>query len=309
MNIQPIKPNPVVFCFGEVLWDIFPNGTQAGGAPFNVAYHLRKMGVDSRAISRVGADRLGMSLQKKIKEWGFPEQYLQIDQNNPTGTVLASFDAQGEAHYDIIYPVAYDFIENTQGLEEKVSLADAFVFGSLIARGITSRNTLFSLLEAASLKIFDVNLREPYCDFEIIKTLMHQSDIVKMNKAEMIRLLEFLAIPFTNEYDAVRMIQDRFQLDEVLISKGSKGALYFKGQNDYFTAAFPIEVADTVGSGDAFLAGFISKRIQNVSPASMMQTAVGLGAFITAQKGACPTYQKSDFENFLDCNHPTRPLR
>lgn len=308
MNSQEIKSNPIVFCFGEVLWDIFPSGAKAGGAPFNVAYNLRKLGVDSRAISRVGTDELGVSLQNLVKGWGFPDAYIQKDANNPTGTVQANFDAQNEAHYDIVYPVAYDFIECSKELLDEVRAADAFVFGSLIARGTKSRQTLLSLLEVAQLKIFDVNLREPYCDFEIIQTLMHQSDIVKMNKAEMIRLLEFLLVPFTNEYDAVRWIQEHFQLKEVLISKGSKGALYFNEQNDYFTPAFPIEVADTVGSGDAFLAGFISKRIQNALPEPMMQTAVGLGAFITAQNGACPSYQKSDFEAFLASQKAIDPL-
>ncbi|WP_432671220.1 carbohydrate kinase family protein [Flavobacterium sp. SM2513] len=293
-----LKSNNTVFCFGEVLWDIFPDGTTAGGAPFNVAYNLRKMGVDSRAISRVGNDSLGIKLQNQIKAWGFPEKYLQIDATQPTGTVLAHFDADNEAHYDIVYPVAYDFIANTEGLATEVSQAAAFVFGSLIARGDVSRTTLFSLLEAAKLKIFDVNLREPYCDFKLIEALLHQSDIVKMNKAEMKRLLEYLTIPYTNEQDAIFYIQDFFKLEEVLISKGSKGALYHDGRANYEVPALPIEIADTVGSGDAFLAGFISKRIQNAPPQEIMKRAVALGAFITSKAGACPDYKWSDFEKF-----------
>lgn len=293
-----LKSNNKVFCFGEVLWDIFPDGTRAGGAPFNVAYNLRKMGIDSRAISRIGNDALGTKLQSQIKEWGFPEKYLQVDNNQPTGTVLAHFDADNEAHYDIVYPVAYDFIELKDGLATEVSQAEAFVFGSLIARGEVSRTTLFSLLEAAKLKIFDVNLREPYCDFKLIEALLHQSDIVKMNKAEMKRLLEFLNISYTNEHDAIRFIQDFFKLNEVLISKGSKGALYYDGNKNYKAQAIPIEVADTVGSGDAFLAGFTSKRIHNAPAEEIMKRAVALGAFITSKAGACPNYDLETFENF-----------
>lgn len=291
--------NKIVFCFGEVLWDIFPSGTRAGGAPFNVAYHLRKMGVNSRTISRIGDDELGRSLQTKIKNWGFSDNYLQVDTNHPTGTVHAHIDEHNEAHYDIVFPVAYDFIACSDALEQEVSDADAFVFGSLIARATTSRNTLFRLLEVAKLKIFDINLREPYCDFNVIEALLHKTDIAKMNKDEMMRLLAHLKVFYSDEHDAVRYIQDHFKIDEVLISKGSKGALYYDGYKDYFVPALSVDVADTVGSGDSFLAGFISKRIINAPPQEIMERAVTLGAFITSHHGACPDYQRKDFEDFL----------
>jgi fructokinase len=294
--------NNKVICFGEVLWDIFPGASRAGGAPFNVAYNLRKLGVDSRAISRVGDDELGRTLENKLLEWGFPKGYLQIDPSHPTGTVIANFDEYKEAHYNILYPVAYDYIEQTAGLPDEVSQAAAFVFGSLIARSELSRNTLFSLLEAAKLKVFDINLREPYCDFEVIESLMHKSDIVKMNKSELRRMLEHLGVSYTKEYDAVRFIQEHFNLNEVLLSIGSKGAIYYKGQLDYFTPAIPIMVADTVGSGDAFLAGFISKRINNAPPIEIINYAVALGAYITSQEGACPEYTLADFNRFVSDN-------
>ncbi len=51
--------NSYVVCFGEILWDIFPSGTKAGGAPFNVAYNLNKMGAEVKMISKVGNDTLG----------------------------------------------------------------------------------------------------------------------------------------------------------------------------------------------------------------------------------------------------------
>lgn len=292
--------NNVVFCFGEVLWDIFPDGARAGGAPFNVAYNLRKMGVDSRAISRVGNDDLGLSLGNKLKNWGFPQGYLQTDNVTPTGTVIAHIDEDNEAQYDIVSPAAWDFITNPQGLTEEVSRASAFVFGSLVTRYETSRNTLFSLVEAARFKIFDINLREPFCDFKVISELLHKADIVKMNKAEMKRVLDFMGTAYTTEHDAVRYIQDYFSVNEILISKGSKGALYYDGQEDYFAPAVPVTVKDTVGSGDAFLAGFISKRIHNAAPPEIMATATALGAFVTSQEGACPEYDYTDFKNFIN---------
>ncbi|WP_413532206.1 carbohydrate kinase family protein [Empedobacter brevis] len=289
-----------VFCFGEVLWDIFPSGAKVGGAPFNVAYNLKKMGVEPKILTRVGQDDLGISLRKQIKNWGLDDQYVQEDPNHNTGTVIADFDERGEAKYDIIYPVAYDFIEINNTIKEEISNSEAFVFGSLISRHSVSANSLFEALEASNLKIFDVNLREPYCDFKVIEQLLHKSDIVKMNKAELRSVLAHINVSYESEYDSVRFFQDHYKVSEVLISKGSKGALYYDGNQDYFAEALHIEVGDTVGSGDAFLAGFISKRIIKAAPQIIMQRAVELGAFITTKLGACPEYNFKDFEKFSE---------
>lgn len=82
-----------IACFGEVLWDIFPGSQRrAGGAPFNVAYHLSKMGINANMISSVGNDELGNELLQKIKNWNISIDGIQISKTHPTSTVIASMD-------------------------------------------------------------------------------------------------------------------------------------------------------------------------------------------------------------------------
>ncbi|WP_337965563.1 carbohydrate kinase [uncultured Flavobacterium sp.] len=287
-----------IYCYGEVLWDIFPDGARAGGAPFNVAYNLMRMGVDAHMISRIGNDKLGRDLMKQLSDWNIATENTQIDNQYPTGTVLAHIDEHNEAHYDITEPVAWDFIEYRDDQINKVSNAAAFVFGSLITRGEKSRNTLFQLLEIAKFKVFDVNIRPPFFSVPVVKELLYKADLVKMNKAELRLILEFLGRDYVNEDDSIRYIQDEFNINEVLISKGSKGAIYYNGDDHYQALAVPVKIADTVGSGDAFLAGFLSKRITNSSPEEIMAQAVALGGFITSKEGACPSYTLTDFNAF-----------
>lgn len=289
-----------IYCFGEVLWDIFPEGARAGGAPFNVAYNLMRMGIDSHMISRVGNDKLGVDLMAQLTNWNIPIDDSQTDLHYPTGTVIAHIDEHNEAQYDIIKPVAWDFIEFRKDYIEKISNADAFVFGSLITRNETSRKTLFELLEIATYKVFDINIRPPHYSVPIINELLTKSDLVKMNKAELRLVLDFLDKSYENEDDAVHFVQDKFDIKEVLISKGSKGALYYNGDEHYAAPAVPVTVKDTVGSGDSFLAGFLSKRITGADPAEIMAQATALGAFITSKEGACPNYSLADFEQFKE---------
>lgn len=287
-------------CFGEVLWDIFPTASRAGGAPFNVAYNLDKMGIEVQMISKVGNDKLGNELLNQIKNWNISTDFIQIDNEKPTGTVIANFDEHGEAHYDIVENVAWDHIKITQEQKDLIQNSEAFVFGSLIARNEVSKNTLLKLIELSKFRVFDVNFRPPFIDFDLIKILLQKANLVKMNKAELRTIIEFLGEDYIDEDYSIRHIQKHFDLNEIVLTKGSKGARYFVGDKSYNFSAVSIEINDTVGSGDSFLAGFLSKRIQGKLPEEIMKQAVSLGAFITSKSGACPDYTYEEFKSFRE---------
>ena len=287
-------------CFGEVLWDIFPAGSRAGGAPFNVAYNLDKMGIEVQMISKVGNDDLGNELLDQIKNWNISTDFIQLDNEKPTGTVIANFDEHGEAHYDIVNDIAWDHIKVLPEHKELIINSEAFVFGSLIARNEESKNTLLELIEFSKFRVFDVNFRPPFIDFELIRTLLQKAHLVKMNKAELRTIIEFLGEEYIDEDNSIKYIQKHFDLNEIVLTKGSKGARYFVGDKSYTFSAVSIEVNDTVGSGDSFLAGFLSKRIQGKLPEEIMKQAVSLGAFITSKSGACPDYTYEEFKSFRE---------
>ena len=294
-----------VVCFGEVLWDIFPGGQRrAGGAPFNVAYHLFKMGIDANMISSVGNDELGHELLDQIKNWHISTAGIQVSDVHPTSTVVATMDENNDAQYDIVQDVAWDFIEVRPADQQLLHTTDALVFGSLATRHEKSKNTLFELIEASAYNVFDINLRPPYYDVQIIKDLLYKTQLAKFNKAELRMMLDFLGKTYHSEKDSINYLQDTFGMDEIIISKGSKGALYTHGDNFYLYPTVPIEVKDTVGSGDSFLAGFLSKRLERGTSADqIMLQAVSLGAFITAREGACPEYTLDEFIAFRE-SHP-----
>lgn len=289
---------PYILCFGEVLWDIFPEGSRAGGAPFNVAYNVHKTGIDVKVLSKTGNDNLGEKLREQIRNWGISTQLIQTDVLHPTSTVIAKIDEHNEASYEIVDNVAWDHIDYFPEYNELAANSEALVFGSLSSRNEKTRNTLLKLLDTAKLKIFDVNFRPPFIDAESIKTLLHKADIVKINKSELQQIIELTGGEFKTEEEAVKIIQEHFAVDEVVLTKGSEGARYFVHDKNYTLPAVPITVADTVGSGDAFLSGFISKRIFNEKPEEILRNAVSLGAFITSKSGACPDYDYSEFEEF-----------
>jgi fructokinase len=288
--------NHQVVCFGEVLWDILPTGAVPGGAPMNVAYHVHKQGKSPALITKIGVDDDGKKLLTIFNEFGVCTDYFQIDYDNPTGKVFAEPNEHNEVIYDIVKPVAWDFINYTDELTALVKNAGYFVFGSLAARNTTSRNTLYSLLEIARHKVLDINLRAPHYDKRIVKDLLIKADFVKMNQAEL-ELITGWFSKYTDLKDRMKNIRDQFNIQNLVVTMGGDGALLYMHDEIINHAGFKVDVTDTVGSGDAFLAGLLSKLIDKASPAAALDFASRLGAFIATQRGACPQYELENVEN------------
>lgn len=282
-----------VVCFGETLWDFLPGGKQPGGAPMNVAYHLGKLGKNPAIISRVGNDELGRELLRLMKEKNINTDYVQTDDDLPTSTVVARLTDNHEMVYDIVQNVAWDNIEYDDLLRAIVKEADYFVFGSLAARSARTRATLFQLLEMAKTKVLDINLRAPHYSRELIETMLAKADIVKLNEAELKLIIEWFRV-YSNDEDAIAFLQEKFDIHIMVVTKGSEGALLKVGNVLYSHEGYQVVVADTVGSGDSFLAGVLFQLIDHIPYEHILDFANKLGAFITTQKGACPVYQLNE---------------
>jgi fructokinase len=279
-----------VVCFGEMLWDVLPTGAKPGGAPMNVAYHLQKLGLPTAIISRVGADERGESLIDLLKKNDITTEYVQVDALHQTGVVLAKLNERAEASYDIVCPVAWDFIEAHEGLKKLVAEARYFVFGSLAARSTTSANTLFQLLEAANTKVLDINLRAPHFTKPMVEELLQQCDALKINDQELPLIAGWYG-ELKNVEEGMALLQDRFHIETIVTTCGAQGALLNRNGMFYRHPGFKVQVKDTIGSGDAFLAALLYKLHNGTPSEEALEFANGLGAFIASREGACPPYE------------------
>lgn len=290
--------NYKVICFGEVLWDILPSGAVPGGAPMNVAYHLHKQGKDPAVITRIGIDKRGEDLIKIFSDYGVCTDFFQVDYEHETGKVFAKPNEHNEVEYDIVNPVAWDFISWDDQFADLVAKADYFVFGSLAARNKVSRKTLFQLLESARNTVLDINLRPPNYNRRIVEDLLNKANFLKLNLAEL-ELITGWFSKFTGIEDRARSILDRFHISDLVVTMGGDGAVLYYGGKEYKQKGIKVNVKDTVGSGDAFLAGLIAKLLDKYSPSDALLYANALGAFIAANTGPCPKYELSDVEKMI----------
>jgi fructokinase len=194
--------------------------------------------------------------------------------------------------YDIVFPSAWDFIEWQEDFSPVLSEADFFVYGSLTSRNKISRETLYRLLEAAKTKVLDINLRPPHFNRPHVEHLLAHADMLKMNIAEL-ELITGWFSQFSGTEERMQLIQDRFHINTVIVTMGGDGAVVNDKGLVYRHPGFRVTVADTIGSGDSFLAGFLHQLLLGASTDKALEFASGIGAFMATQHGACPNYQLS----------------
>ncbi len=286
-----------VLCFGEVLWDTFGNEKKPGGAPLNVALNLIKQGVHASLMSRVGNDVLGIELADFLKSNQLYSDLIQRDDKLPTCKVVVELDTTQQASYSIPQPVSWDNIKLEEPILTKIKGTSAIVFGSLACRTAVSRNTLLNLFENKLLKIFDVNLRHPHYEQSTIETLAAYADIVKMNEEEANLLIG------QNDgslKDKIIEFQKKFHSKTICVTRGENGAIIWHDDTFYEHPGFNIEVVDTVGAGDAFLATFIAGHLNNQPMEKILEKACAIGAFVTSQRGANPSYDIKNIHEIMN---------
>lgn len=293
--------NKKVICFGEVLWDDFGSVKTIGGAPLNVCYHLSKMGLgqDPVIVSRVGNDALGGPILEQIKNWQIEARYCSRSNQHPTSTVKVHILPHEQVNYTITESVAWDFIEYDEQLASEIAVADAFIYGTLAARSPVSRNTLLRYATMAKWPILDLNHRDPYGRKEVVLPLLATCKSLKLNEHELIFITALLNGEGKTEKDQITGAFEAFpNIEEIILTKGGAGAAYYLRNAHCEVKGISVEVADTVGSGDSFLAAFVGGRLKRKTSPEILNDAILLSAFIATRVGGCPAYDMRQLENF-----------
>ena len=289
-----------ITCFGEVLWDVFPAHKKIGGAPLNVALRLQSLDNEVAIISSIGNDESGKTLLDYIIQNGLDVSCLEVSDKFKTGKVKVILNDKGSASYDIKYPRAWDNIKITQESINLVKKSDGFVFGSLAARDEFSRKTLYGLIEHAKFKIFDLNLRPPYYNKEVLNYLMNRADFMKFNDDELYEVCKEEGSKYLSLEQNIRYISKKTNTNHICVTKGRHGAVLMYDGKFYYNSGYLVKVIDTVGSGDSFLASLISKLLKNKNPQEAIDFACAVGALVATSEGANPKITKEQINKFIN---------
>ncbi|HEY3927968.1 MAG TPA: carbohydrate kinase [Candidatus Koribacter sp.] len=288
------------FCvvgLGEVLWDVFSDHKELGGAPANFAYISRRLGDGGITASRVGNDELGRAALQRLDGLGLPISQLQVDENHPTGTVRVEVAADGQPTFEITKQVAWDFLAWTPEWEALAARADAVCFGTLAQRMPQSQGTIQKFVEKTrrdALRVFDVNLRQAFYSEEVLAESAQRADILKLNHEEVPIAAKLLGASPGSDLDFGRWLCREFALKLVCVTRGGAGSLLVSPRDHHDHRGIAVQVADTVGAGDAFTAALVHHYLRGADPGVMNDCANRMGALVASRRGATPTFTRDE---------------
>ncbi len=266
LDTQPSQPEsqpssasperPVVF--GEVLFDHFPDGSRVlGGAPFNVAWHLRGLGVDPLMVSAVGDDDEGVEVRRRMEVWGMSSGGVQVDPARPTGRVTATIE-EGSPRFDIGADQAWDAIGAVPACEAAAGSPVPLLYhGTLALRSAASASALQALIHSTDAQTFvDLNLRAPWWTRERVLLPLAHASWVKLNDEELGVLTSRPVGALQECEDAAVAFAREYSISRVVVTRGERGAIAVIEARDVLETDAPAvtDVVDTVGAGDAFSA-------------------------------------------------------
>lgn len=287
--------NTIVVGMGEALWDVLPEGKKIGGAPANFAYHVSQFGLNSRVVSAVGDDKLGMEILDNFREKKLNTMVEIVPY--PTGTVQVELDNEGVPCYDIKEGVAWDNIPYTPALEDLAKHTTAVCFGSLAQRSVVSRETINRFLDTMpaenTLKIFDINLRQGFYTKEILCNSFRKCNVLKINDEELVTVSRMFGYPGIDLQDKCWILLAKYNLKMLILTCGVNGSYVFTPGEVSFVETPKVEVADTVGAGDSFTAAFVASILGGLSIGEAHKLAVETSAYVCTQNGAMPVLPQS----------------
>jgi fructokinase len=293
-----VPARPTIVGIGEILWDMFPEGPQFGGAPANFACSVAELSggdCDVYIVSAVGRDDLGRRALQILQGHRVNTKYVSLVEH-ATGQVLVHLDSSGQASYEFAANTAWDNLAWTDELQQLAARADAICFGTLGQRSDISRATIQRFLTSARpdcLRILDINLRPPFWSKEVVLQSLELANMLKLNDSELELLANILSWKSNDEALLKRFLKD-FSLQLVALTRGAGGALIVTSsghQSDH--PGERVAVNNTVGAGDAFTAALTIGMLKSIPLAKTNAWANRIAAFVCTQPGAAPTFPPS----------------
>jgi fructokinase len=282
-----------IVAIGEVLWDLFENSRRLGGAALNFAAHAKRLNNDALLISAVGSDSLGEEAVTAITELGLSTAYLQQTTRFQTGIARVQSGPGEQNEFMIERPAAYDSVEmSDRAIEQLASHApDWLYYGTLFSSTHNGEATLGRLLSALpdAARFYDLNLRPGCYSAPLVSRLLRAANVVKLNEDELHCVRQFTGLPSGIE-TFCREGTNRYGWQAICITLGARGCAIL-ADGDYVEAqGHSVDVADTVGAGDAFAAAFLHGLVCRWPAAEIAAFANRVGALVASRQGAIPPW-------------------
>ncbi|NDP28158.1 MAG: hypothetical protein GZ087_12140 [Flavobacterium sp.] len=275
-----------IVAFGELLMDCLPDKNVIGGAPFNVAIHLKRFGNQVIFISQIAKDDFGKVIFDFAKSENIAHG-ISFDENHPTGYVTVEF-IEKEPHYTIETDKSWQFIDYLN-LEKPI---DVFIYGSLALYFEKNQTTFLRYKTENPKAIFvcDLNLRGGLYSESTINLCLSNAAILKVNDDEWLYLKDIYKQ--ATDQQLLEYLKSTFGLVKIIRTQAEEGALVYWDNKMIQQSTTMISedlFKDAIGAGDGFLACFLNSYFKDNDVQKALKNALIFAAKICQFSGAIPS--------------------
>jgi fructokinase len=302
----------MILCCGEALIDMLPRkGTDGadvyqpfiGGSVFNTAVAIARLGIPTGLFAGISTDFFGDSLVEALKQAGVSTKFLRMKDKHTTLAMVKL--TNGHARYSFIDSDSAGRMLEKRDLPKLPKSITALHFGSisLIPEPCgTTYETLLKKARKSRVISLDPNIRPTLIKdkkkhLARLHRLMALSDIVKISDED-VRYMTG-----TDSFAKIAKAWLKKGAKVVAITRGGEGVEIFSKQHSLSLDAPKVKVADTVGAGDTFTAGFLTylarhgllnkKALANIDATQLMHAAefaMKCAAVTVSRPGADPPW-------------------
>jgi fructokinase len=269
---------------GEVITDLVPAGDDGlfraapGGSPANVAVGLARLEVPVRMLARLSRDVLGRRLGEHLADNGVDLSHA-VTAAEPSSLAIVVLQPDGSAAYDFRVDGTADWQWTDEELADALDGANALHVGSLaltMPPGGAALRRLARRARAAATVTFDPNVRHLLMGsaeqvMSVVDEVLEVVDVVKASSED----LEWLAPDRPVEDVAADWLARGPSL--VVVTRGDAGAVAVgRSSGVVDRPGVPVDVADTVGAGDSFMAALIAALHSRGLLGAARREAIGL---------------------------------
>ncbi|MFD4986220.1 sugar kinase [Streptomyces sp. NPDC058374] len=269
-----------------------------GGAESNVAVAAARLGADVTWAGRLGRDGVGDLVERRLRTEGVRSRITRDD--GFTGLMVCSRRTNAGVRVDYHRAGSAGSRLTRQDIGEDLirQAAVLHVTGITPALSDTARATTawaVGTARAAGVTVsLDVNYRSKlWCRQEaapVLRELAAQANILFAGPDEAALLLGHdtaVARPETRDPLATAHALAALGAREAIVKDGPRGCAAVIDGHEYLQAAVPVETADPVGAGDAFVAGYLVELLAGRDAATRLTTAARTGAYAVTVPGDC----------------------
>ena len=285
-----------IWVLGDAVVDLLPDGEGKllqcpGGAPANVAVGVARLGGRSAFIGQVGDDPFGRFMQKTLADEQVNTEWLRLDPQHRTSTVVVDLDNDGERSFTFMVRPSADLFLDSADLPP-FRAGEWLHICSIALSAEPSRSATFQAMSAIRMAggfvSFDPNIRADLWHDEVelrqcLERALACADVVKISVDEL-----SLITGNAQVHEGLAALMRTCPARLVLVTQGKEGVTAWqKGALTHYPAS-PVECIDTTGAGDAFVAGLLFglARDGQARLSEVITLAQRCGALATTAKGA-----------------------